>query len=214
MELDTRERADRVLDAARWRKGDDVFGRVGAEMKCVQPCAREKEQRQTRACLAQGAGGDDRVRSRCADPRKCLRGTGCRRRPCSAVRRLNSIIISSCRCAMNTTVPLQAAPEPSAPPDRARAAQDGCLAGVASRADEFGAAQALPQVWHLRQALEESGGRQSALRLEEHPGWSALSACALLLPCGPGEEPDRRMNQRHGPRSPGRLRRRRCALCW
>ena len=96
---------------------------------------------------------------------------------------------------MNTTVPLQAAPEPSAPPDRARAAQDGCLAGVASRADEFGAAQALPQVRHLRQALEESGGRQSALRLEECDGRSALPAGALLLPGGPGEEPDRRMNR-------------------
>ena len=98
---------------------------------------------------------------------------------------------------MNTTVPLQAAPEPSAPPDRARAAQDGCLAGVASRADEFGAAQALPQVWHLRQALEESGGRQSALRLEECDGRSALPAGALLLPGRPGEEPNRRMKHWH-----------------
>ena len=98
---------------------------------------------------------------------------------------------------MNTTVPLQAAPEPSAPPDRARAAQDGRLAGVASRADEFGAAQALPQVRHLRQALEESGGRQSALRLEECDGRSALPAGALLLPGGPGEEPNRRMKHWH-----------------
>jgi|EP01045_Picozoa_sp_COSAG04_P008311 hypothetical protein len=43
MELDTRERADRVLDAARWRKGDDVFGRVGAEMKCVHGPVQERK---------------------------------------------------------------------------------------------------------------------------------------------------------------------------